>query len=81
MLEYDKIDVSNKIDVNKTNESCRCIICNYDYYKVNVRFQQKGSGGYHDLMQKAISFKVLILLKDMILEFIFGTWVEMKPQI
>ena len=56
MLEYDKIDVSNKTDVNKTNESCRCIICNYDYYKVNVRFQQKGSGGYHDLMQKAISF-------------------------
>ena len=40
-------------DVNKTNESRRCIICNYYYLlKVNFRFQLKACDGCHDLMQK-----------------------------
>ena len=29
MLEYDRIDMSEGIDVNKTNKSSSCIICNY----------------------------------------------------
>ena len=50
-LKYDRIDVSKGIDVNKTSESCRCIICNYYYiFKVNFRFQPKVFGGSHDLM-------------------------------
>ena len=40
MLCYDRIDISGEIDLNKTNESHKCIICNYYYFlKVNVRFQ------------------------------------------
>ena len=29
MLEYDRIDMSEETDVNKTNESSKCIISNY----------------------------------------------------
>ena len=29
MLEYGKIGVSEKIDINKTNDMCECIICHY----------------------------------------------------
>ena len=29
MLEYDRIDISEGIDVNKTNASKECDICNY----------------------------------------------------
>ena len=29
MLEYDKIDISGGIDVNKTNLSKECDICHY----------------------------------------------------
>ena len=32
MFSYEKIDVSEGIDVNKTNESCRCIIYNNNYF-------------------------------------------------
>ena len=32
MLYYDKTDVSEGIDVNKTNESKQCIICHYWYF-------------------------------------------------
>ena len=29
MLEYDRIDVSEGIDVNKTNKSKECMLCHY----------------------------------------------------
>ena len=32
MLEYDKIDVSEGIDVNKTKASKECGICHYWYF-------------------------------------------------
>ena len=33
MLEYDIIDISEGIDVNKTNLSKECDICHYWYFK------------------------------------------------
>ena len=40
MLEYDTIDLSEGIDVDKTKESHRCTIWNYYcFVGVNFRFQ------------------------------------------
>ena len=33
MLEYDRIDISEGIDVNKTSTSKECDICHYWYFK------------------------------------------------
>ena len=57
MLFYNRVDDSDGIDANKTNESSNCIICYFYYFlKVNFTFQSKVSDGCHDLMQKALSF-------------------------
>ena len=32
MLEYDRIDISEGIDINKTNASKECDICHYWYF-------------------------------------------------
>ena len=57
MLEYDRIDVTEGIDVDETTESRRCFICNYCYFlKLNFRFHTKACDGCHDLMPKAICF-------------------------
>ena len=32
MLEYDRIDISEGIDINKTNASKECGICHYWYF-------------------------------------------------
>ena len=32
MLEYDRIDISEEIDANKTNASKECDICHYWYF-------------------------------------------------
>ena len=34
MLEYEQIDISKGIDVNKTNLSKECDICHYWYLKI-----------------------------------------------
>ena len=50
-------DVSERIDVNKTNSSLECIICHYWYFfKINFRFQPKLFDVFHGSMQKAMSF-------------------------
>ena len=40
MLQYDRIDVSEEIDINKTSESKECMICHYWYFKdIGYKFQ------------------------------------------
>ena len=57
MLEYDKIDISEGIDVNKTNTSKECDICNFLYFKdIGFKYEPYLCNGCHDLMQKAMSF-------------------------
>ena len=57
MLEYDRIDISEGIDVNKTNASKECDICHYWYFKdIDFKNEQYLCNGCHGLMQKAINF-------------------------
>ena len=57
MLKYDRIDISEGIDVNKTILSKECDICHYWYFK-KTGFKQEPylCNGCHDLMQRAMSF-------------------------
>ena len=57
MLEYAQIDMSEEIDVNKTNLSKECDICHNWYFK-NIGFKDQPylCNCCHDLIQKAMSF-------------------------
>ena len=48
MLEYDRIDTSERTDINKTNASKECKIC--------LKYEPNICNGCHGLMQKAMSF-------------------------
>ena len=57
MLEYNRIDISEEIDVNKTSPSKECDICPYWYFKdIRFKYEPYLCNGCHDLMQEAISF-------------------------
>ena len=57
MLEYDKIDISEGIDVNKTNALKECDICHYWYFKdIGFKYKPYLGNGCQDLMQRAKSF-------------------------
>ena len=73
MLEYDRIDISEGIDVNKTNLSKEYELCHYCFFKdIGFRYEPYICNGCHDLMQKAMSLLLLFMLKGMLTEFIFG---------
>ena len=57
MLDYDRVDVSEEIDVNKTNASKECDISHYWYFKdICFKYEPNLCNGCHNLMQKAINF-------------------------
>ena len=57
MLEYDRIDISEGIDVNKINLSKESDVCHYWYFKdIGFKYEKYLCNGCHDLMQKAMSF-------------------------
>ena len=58
MLEYDRIDISTGTETDKTSASKECSICHYWYFlDKNFNYDPYLCNGYHDLMQKATSFK------------------------
>ena len=63
MLEYDRIDISEGIDVNKTNASKECQTGHYWYFKdINSKYEPHLYNGCHGLMQKAVSFNDVAII-------------------
>ena len=57
MSEYGRIDMSEGIDINKTDVPHQYIICHFWYFfKGKISFKPKVYDRCHDLMQKAMSF-------------------------
>ena len=58
MLQYQKIDVSEGIDVNKTSASEECEVCHYWFFKdIGFKFEKHVCNGCHDLLAMAYSLK------------------------
>ena len=57
MLEYERTDISEGIDLNKLDKSKECDICHYWYFlDKNFNYEPCLCNGCHDLLQKARSF-------------------------
>ena len=80
MLEYNRIDISEEIDIKKKlNASKECKICHYWYFKdLGFKYELYLCNRCHGLMQKLSVLMILqlFILKEMITEFIFGIWAK-----
>ena len=64
MLEYERIDISEGIDVNKKKLSKECDICHYWYFKdIGFKFEPYLCNGCHDLAQKAMIFNNIAIVQ------------------
>ena len=75
MLEYDRRDVSEGIDVNKTNVSKKCDICHYCYFlEKGFKYEPYLCNGCQDLMEQAMNFNhvAIVSVKGSDIEFIVG---------
>ena len=63
MVEYDKLDISEGIDINKNTASKERGICHYWYFSdKNFKYEPYLCNGCHDLTQKAIIFNDLAIV-------------------
>ena len=65
MLQYQKIDVSEGIDVNKTSASKECELCHYWLFKdVGFKFEEHVCNKCHNLLTIAYSLKNIAMLNS-----------------
>ena len=64
MLEYDRIDVSEGIDIKKCNETLReCSLCKFYYFlNKNFNYQMYLSDRCHDMSMKVNSMQNLAII-------------------
>ena len=63
MLRYQKTDISEGIDVNKTNASKKCEVCHYWLFKnIGFKFQEHVCNKCHNLLIIAYSLKDIAIL-------------------
>ena len=63
MLEYDRIDISEGIDIDITNASKECKICHYWYFlDKNFSYGPNLCDGCYNIMQKSMDFKNIAIV-------------------
>ena len=63
MLEYEKIDISDGIDVNKSDKSKECMLCRYWYFlDKNFSYGPYLCDGCYNMLQKCIKLKNIAIV-------------------
>ena len=63
MLEYDRIDISEGIDINKSNKSKECMLCHYwCFLDKNFNYGPYLCNGCYNITQKCIDFKNITIV-------------------
>ena len=79
MLEYERIDISERIDINKTKASKECDICHYQYF-LSKSFNDEPHlcNGCHDLVQNTINFNDVAIASAKGSDYIIHFWYMSK---
>ena len=75
MLQYEKIDVSEGIDTNKTCASKECMLCHYWYFNdVGFKFEPHVSNKCHNVLMTAYELKNIAKLNVKVVDFRCILW-------
>ena len=63
MLQYDRINISEGADFNKTDASKERMICHYCYFKdICYKFEPHVCSGSHDILMMAYELENIVIL-------------------
>ena len=75
IFEYDGIDVSEGIEINKTNASKECGICHYRYFLDKAfKYEPYLRNGCYDLKQRAMNFNDVAIVFIKANDYIIHSW-------
>ena len=61
MLYYDRIDISERIDIDKSNNSKECMIFRYLFFSHGFKFQDSECSGWHDLTMLSVDISCIAI--------------------
>ena len=63
MLQYERIDISEGIDLNKSDKSKECMLCHYWYFKdIGYKYEPLVGSRCHDLLMVVYDLKDFMIL-------------------
>ena len=75
MLQYEKIDISEGIDANKTSASKEYMLCHYWYFKdVGFKFELHVCNKCHDVLMTAYELKNIAIFNVKGIDFKCILW-------
>ena len=75
MLQYEKIDVSERIDTNKTRTSKECMLCHYWYFKdIGFKFEPHVCSKCHYVLMTVYELKSIAILNVKSIDFRCILW-------
>ena len=75
MLQYDRIDVSEGININKTSKSKECMLCHYFYFKdIGYKFQSYFCICCHAVSMMAYELKNIAIINAKGVDFMCILW-------
>ena len=74
-MQYEKIDVSEGIDTNKTSKPKECMLCHYWYFEdVWFKFEWHVCKKFYDALVTAYELKNIAILNVKVLDFRCVLW-------
>ena len=63
MLQYERVDISGRIDFDRSNKSKECMICHYWYFKdISYKYEPHVCIKRHDLIMVVYDLKNFMIL-------------------
>ena len=62
MLYYDRIEISEGVDLAKSNNSKECMICHYWFFNHGFKFQDYVCNGCHDLSMLTVNISDVAII-------------------
>ena len=59
---YERIDISEGIDIAKSNRSKECMICHYLFFKYGFKFQDSVCNGCHYLTMLSVNISDIAII-------------------
>ena len=75
MLQHEKTDISEWIDIDKTNASKECMLCHYRYFKdVGFKIEPHVCNKCHDVLMTTYELKNITILNVKGVDFRCTLW-------
>ena len=75
MIQYERIDVSEEININKTGASKECMICHYWHFKdIGYTYEPYVCNGCHDISIMAYELKIIAILNVKGVDYRCALW-------